>query len=172
MYFYLKRWAGTATHWFSWNCQSKFSFEKYEVTCLKLRQGFHMRCQQLSRDTAFPTRLHVRSANTQISLRIRTGWSHCSMSAWRRYGFMANHRVPCEDSDQTARMRRLIWVFAWRNMQSCRKCCAPAQLIMFCIAYNACCLTMLIRLESLFYRGQQQKGIWFDASFLKRGYTY
>ena len=68
----------------------------------------------LSRATAFPLILGVRTAKTQISLRISEGWSESSLSAWRRFGSLAYHWVRCEDSDQTARMRRLIWVFAGR----------------------------------------------------------
>ena len=35
-----------------------------------------------------------------------------SLCAWRRFRSLANHCMPCEDSDQTARRRRLISVFA------------------------------------------------------------
>ena len=38
-----------------------------------------------------------------------------SMSAWRRFESLATLSVPCKDSDQNARMRSLIWVFAWRT---------------------------------------------------------
>ena len=69
----------------------------------------------MSRATAFPTRLHLRPAKTQISLRIRAVWSEFPLSAWPRFGSLATHRVSCEDSDQTARMRRLIWFFAGRT---------------------------------------------------------
>ena len=34
---------------------------------------FAVQCLLMNRDTVFPTILHVRSAKTQISLRIRTG---------------------------------------------------------------------------------------------------
>ena len=57
----------------------------------------------------------MRPAKTQISLRIRAVCSEYSLSAWKGFGFMAFHRVISEDSDQTARMRRLIWVFAGRT---------------------------------------------------------
>ena len=67
---------------------------------------------QFSRRTAFLTRLHVRPAKTQTSLRVRAVWSESSLSAWRLFWSLATGRVPCEDSDQTARMRRLIWIFA------------------------------------------------------------
>ena len=33
-------------------------------------------------------------------------------SAWRSIGFLAIHKAYSKDSDQTGRMRRLIWVFA------------------------------------------------------------
>ena len=64
-----------------------------------------------SRDTAFPTGLHVRQAKKQISLRIRAVWSGSLLSTWRTYRSMGSHRVSCNDSDQTSWMRRLICVF-------------------------------------------------------------
>ena len=48
----------------------------------------------------------------QISLGIRTVWSESSLSAWRKIGSLATHWAHSEDSDQTGRMPRLIWVFA------------------------------------------------------------
>ena len=38
-----------------------------------------------------------------------------SLSAWRKFGSLATHWVHSEDSDQTGRMPRLIWVFAGRT---------------------------------------------------------
>ena len=58
---------------------------------------------------------HVRPTKTQISLRIRTVWSESSLSVWRNFAYLAIQNAPSEDSDQTARMRRLIWIFAWRT---------------------------------------------------------
>ena len=55
---------------------------------------------------------HVRPAKTQISLGIRPVWSESSLSAWRKLGSLATHRAHSEDSDQTGRRPRLIWVFA------------------------------------------------------------
>ena len=46
------------------------------------------------------TRLHVRPAKTQISLRIRAVWSESSLSAWGRFGSLSTHNVSCEDFDQ------------------------------------------------------------------------
>ena len=54
---------------------------------------------------------HVRPTQTHISLRIRAIWSESSMSVWRNFAFMAIQNASSEDSDQTVRMRRLIWIF-------------------------------------------------------------
>ena len=53
----------------------------------------------------------VRPAKTQISLGIRPVWSEFLLSAWRKLGSLATHWAYSEDSEQTGRMARLIWVF-------------------------------------------------------------
>ena len=58
----------------------------------------------------------VRPAKTQISLGICPGWSESSLSAWRNLGSLATNWAHSEDSDQTGRMPRLIWVFAGRTL--------------------------------------------------------
>ena len=58
----------------------------------------------------------VRPAKTQISLGIRPVWSESSLSAWRKLGSLATHWAHSEDSNQTGRMPRLIWVFAGRRL--------------------------------------------------------
>ena len=58
---------------------------------------------------------HVRLMNTPISLRIRAFWSDSPLSAWRNFASLAIQNAPSEDSDQTARTRRLIWIFAGRT---------------------------------------------------------
>ena len=70
----------------------------------------------LSRPMTKPTKWHVRPATTQISLGIRSVWSESSLSAWRKFGSLATHWAHSEDSDQTGRMPRLIWVFAGRTL--------------------------------------------------------
>ena len=71
----------------------------------------------------------VRPAKTQNSLGIRPVWSESSLSAWWKLGPLATHWVHSEDSDQTGRMPRLIWVFTGRALillvLSCRgsNCC-------------------------------------------------
>ena len=62
-----------------------------------------------------PTKWHVRPAKTQISLGIRPVWSESSPCAqWVAEHPMVLHAYS-EDSDQTGRMPRLIWVFAGRT---------------------------------------------------------
>ena len=57
----------------------------------------------------------VRPAKTQISLGIRSVWSESSLCAqWVAKDPSFLH-VDSEDSDQTGRMPRLIWVFAGRT---------------------------------------------------------
>ena len=58
------------------------------------------------------TNWHLRPAKTQISLGIRPVWSESSLSAWRKVGSLATHWAHSEESDQTGRMPRLIWVCA------------------------------------------------------------
>ena len=62
------------------------------------------------------TKWHVRPAKTRISLGIRPVWSEFSLSAWRKLGSLPTHWAHSEDSDQTGRMPRLIWVFAGRTV--------------------------------------------------------
>ena len=47
-------------------------------------------------------------------------WSESSLSTRRNFVSFAIENVPCEDSDQTAWMRSLIWIFA---MRTCPKIC-------------------------------------------------
>ena len=61
-------------------------------------------------------KMAVRPAKTQIGLGIRQVWSESSLSAWRKFGSLATHWAHSEDSDQTGRMPRLIWVFAGRTL--------------------------------------------------------
>ena len=60
------------------------------------------------------------STNTQIRLRISTVWSESSLSAWKKLWIFGYQTAPSEDSDQTARMRRLIWIFVGHTCQKGR----------------------------------------------------
>ena len=46
--------------------------------------------------------------------RLRPVWSESSVSSWRNLGSLTTHWAHSEDSDQTGRIHRLIWVFALR----------------------------------------------------------
>ena len=61
-------------------------------------------------------KVNVRPTKTQISLGIRPVWSESSLSAWRNLGSLATHWSHSEDSDQSWRTPRLIWVFAGRTL--------------------------------------------------------
>ena len=66
------------------------------------------------------SKMAVCPAKTHISQSIRPVWSaqsdQSSLSAWRHLGSSATHWAHSEDSDQTGRMPRLIWVFAGRTL--------------------------------------------------------
>ena len=76
----------------------------------------HKDTLHMSRLMTKPSKWHVRPAKTQISLGIRPVWSESSLSAWRKLGSSATHLTHSEDSDQTGRMLRLIWVLAGRTV--------------------------------------------------------
>ena len=49
--------------------------------------------------------------------RLGSAWASAqSVSAWKKLGSLATHWAHNEDSDQTGRMPRLIWVFAGRTV--------------------------------------------------------
>ena len=69
----------------------------------------------MSRIVTKPTKWHVHPAKTQISLGIRPVWTESSLCAYwvaKDHSFL---QADSEDSDQTGRMPRLIWVFAGRT---------------------------------------------------------
>ena len=64
---------------------------------------------------------HERPAKIQISLRIRAVWSESSLGAFLdSRGCKVFLRADNEDSNQTARMHSLIWVFDGRSYQKVR----------------------------------------------------
>ena len=62
-----------------------------------------------------PTKRHVRPAKTQISLGIRPAWPESSLCAQWVAKDLSFLNEDSENSDQTERMPRLIWVFAGRT---------------------------------------------------------
>ena len=82
--------------------------------CMQRQSLFSWRQKQqhMSQRITKPTKWHVRPAKTQISLGIRPVWSESSLCAqWvaKDPSFRYAHS---EDSGQTGRMPRLIWIFA------------------------------------------------------------
>ena len=65
----------------------------------------------MSRNVRKRTFVHVHPAMIQISLRIRAVWSESSLSADLIAKDAKFLHADNEDSNQTARMRSLIWVF-------------------------------------------------------------
>ena len=80
-------------------------------------RSFYPEPNYLSLSMTKPIKWPVCPAKTQISLGIHPVWSEYSLSAWRKVGSLkkATHKPHSEDSDQTGRMPRLIWVFAGRT---------------------------------------------------------
>ena len=72
-------------------------------------------CFNLSQSTTKPTKWHVRPAKTQISLGFRPVWSESLLCAQWVADDPSFLHADSEDSDQTGRMPRLIWVFARRT---------------------------------------------------------
>ena len=86
-------------------------------------------------------KMSVRPAKTQISLGIRPIWSESSLSAWRNLGRLATHWAHSEDSIQTGRIPRLIWVFAGRAViLLVLSCCGSYLFTVFlnCTKYKTC----------------------------------
>ena len=89
-----------------WWCIKRLAVDRH--VCVK-------QVNYISRYAASLTRRHVRPAKTQISLRMGAVWSESSQSTlWVAEDPKRLH-AEREDSDLTARMRRLIWVFAERK---------------------------------------------------------
>ena len=66
----------------------------------------------LSRSTTKPTKWPVHPMMTLISLSMHLIWPEFSLGAWGSLGSLATHLAHSEDSDQTGRMPRRIWVNA------------------------------------------------------------
>ena len=90
--------------------------------------------------------MSVRPAKTQISLGIRPVWSESSLCAqWVAKSPRFLH-TDSEDSDQTGRMPRLIWVFAGRILTllvlSCRGSLVIVFILLFLVAHCDCIITV------------------------------
>ena len=94
-----------------------FSLIPAHVTCKTKKFGRHVKVKQITRNDRKRNFGHVRPAKIQISLRIRAVWSESSLSAFSIAKDTKILYADNEDSDQTARMRRLIWVFVGRTRE-------------------------------------------------------
>ena len=86
-----------------------------KILCKTSRCCSTVEKSQMSHLMTKQTQWHVRPANTQISLGIHTVWSDsllCAQWVAKDPSFL---HADSEDSDQTWRMPRLIWVFAGRT---------------------------------------------------------
>ena len=114
------RWAQRSFYWFCHDAArlKTMSFVwliwkeilwKYSIQSLKKQLAY-----EPPRDKT--NNVAVRPAKTQISLGIRPVWSESSMSIQRVAKNPRFLHADSEDSDQTGRMPRLIWVFAGRTL--------------------------------------------------------
>ena len=71
----------------------------------------------MSRNVIKRTFENVRPAKIQISLRIRAVWSESSQGAYWIAKDVEFLHADNEDSDQAARMSRLIWVFIYAHIR-------------------------------------------------------
>ena len=72
-------------------------------------------CINKSRNKRQRTVQHVYPAKIHISLRIRAAWSEYSPGVFWTAKNATVFNADKEDSDQTAPMHRLIWVFVWHK---------------------------------------------------------
>ena len=100
----------------------------------------------------------MRPAKTQISLGIRPVWSESSLCAQWVVKDPSFLHADSEDSDQTGRMPRLIWVFAGRTHTLLVYVAAQLYLLLPDLDNGPVCKSHLVRTKSLSYHGPDQ--IW------------
>ena len=89
------------------------SFFSYHASnCISLIYVQTYRQYYLNRHVRKRTSDMCGPTKTQTSLHIWAVWPESSMSARRNVASLVIQNTPSEDSDQTARMRRLIWIFS------------------------------------------------------------
>ena len=69
----------------------------------------------MSHDMGFPTMWYMRPTKSQISLRIRAGWSEPLLVAWIFYECWATDRASFGVSKLNRRLHRLVWVYTCQN---------------------------------------------------------
>ena len=82
--------------------------------------------------------MSVRPAKTQINLGIRPAWSESSLCAPWAAKYRRFLHADSDDSDQTGRMPRLIWVFAERTLTSLVLSCRGLRMVCKCKWESVC----------------------------------
>ena len=87
----------------------------------------------LSRNIRKRTFVHVRQGKIQINLHVGAVWSESSLGAFCIAKDAKFLHADNEDSNQTARMRSLIWVFVFRKCQWVHLLTLRLFLLLYCI---------------------------------------
>ena len=126
----------------SFGCLGKQSFHlicpiaKRYAACSPPSDASH----KMSRDMTKPTMWLC------AQRRLRSAWASSPpriirvFAAWRKLGSLATHWAHSEDSEQTGRVPRLIWVFAGRTL---------ILLVLSCRGSNVIKISPLVRFESV-----------------------
>ena len=107
----------TCRHNDSYTTQSKMILFSFKIIIIEIRlyvKFIHQICKtNMSRDMTKPTKWVC------TQWRLRSAWASAQSDQSlrcpheKKLGSLATHWAYSEDSDQTGRMPRLIWVFAW-----------------------------------------------------------
>ena len=113
----------------------------------------------MSRDVRKSSFWHVLPTMTQINLHICAVWSEFLLSAWGNFVSFPIQNASSDDSDQTARMRMLIWFFSGRKCPKVRfltfriKC-------MYSYMYNLTFFQQLIIICNTGYSNGPKGAVW------------
>ena len=126
----------TAQSYLVANPEDRFSCDVAHLSCDTREMG------HIKRKPVYPKLEQQRRRSACADLISTFVWSESSLSTWRNLGPSATHWVHSEDSDQTGRMPRLIWVFARRTLillvLSCRGSNGTNQIQILIPPYKRC----------------------------------
>ena len=94
---------------------TKYPISYVQAKKAKISLCYHESDQDISSPLIGSLRRNVRK---HTYLHVRVVWSESSLSAWKTSASLDIQNVHKEDSDQTARMLRLIWIFAGAGPRS------------------------------------------------------
>ena len=101
----------------------------------------------------------MRPVKIQISLCIRAVWSKYSLGAFWKTKEVKFLRSDNEDSDQTAHMRRLIWVFVERT-------CQKVRFLTFWLNFNKISLGFCTKTENKKKKTKKKHELHFDNRYI------